>query len=50
MVKGTRGIKIKVLFLGLHMTNAVFVLVYNFIIYVLDTPFNFVFYMLIDFD
>jgi hypothetical protein len=40
MVKKTRGTTVKVFFQGLHMTLIVFVLVYNFIIYFLDTPFN----------
>jgi hypothetical protein len=43
MVKRARGTKVKVLFQGLHMTHVIFVLVYNFIIYILGTFFNTVF-------
>jgi hypothetical protein len=37
-VKGARGAKVKVLFQGFHVT-CVFVLVYNFKIYISGTPF-----------
>jgi hypothetical protein len=50
MVKKSRGVKVKILFQGLHMTHAIFVLVYNFIIYILNTFFSTIFQMLIDFD
>jgi hypothetical protein len=40
MVKGTKGIKVKTIFQGLHMTHVIFVLVYNFKICMLSTPFN----------
>jgi hypothetical protein len=39
MVKGAKGTKVKVFFQGLHMTHVIFVLVYNFIICILGTPF-----------
>jgi hypothetical protein len=45
MVKGVRGTNVKVLIQGLHMTSVVFVLVYNFIICILGTPFNIAFYI-----
>jgi hypothetical protein len=38
MVKGTKGVKVKVLFQGLHMTHVIFVLVYNFKFCILGTP------------
>jgi len=45
MIKGAKGTKVKVLFQGLHMTCVIFVLVYNFKLYILDTPFNTTFKM-----
>jgi hypothetical protein len=45
MIKGAKGTKVKVLFQGLHMTRVIFVLVYNFKLYILDTPFNITFKM-----
>jgi hypothetical protein len=39
MVKRVRGTKVKVFFQGLHMTH-VFVLICNFVICILGTPFN----------
>jgi hypothetical protein len=39
MIKGAKVVYVKVLFQGLHMTNVIFILVYNFIFYVLGTPF-----------
>ncbi len=40
MVKGTKGIKVKIIFQGLHMMHVIFVLVYNFKICITGTPFN----------
>jgi hypothetical protein len=40
--KGTTGAKVKVIFQGLHMTCVIFVLVYIFKFYILDTQFNIV--------
>jgi hypothetical protein len=40
MVKGTRGVKVKVLFQGLHMTHVISTLVYNLVFSILDTQFN----------
>jgi hypothetical protein len=39
-VKGTKVAKIKFFFQGLHMTNVIFVLVYNFKICISSTVFN----------
>jgi hypothetical protein len=39
MIKGTKGVYVKVPFQGLHMTHVIYMLVYNFIFYVLGTPF-----------
>jgi hypothetical protein len=36
----TKGGKVQVLFQGLHITHVIFVLVYNFKIYILNTQFN----------
>jgi hypothetical protein len=38
-----KGTKVKVLFQGLHMTHVIFVLVYNFKIYILGIRFNITF-------
>jgi hypothetical protein len=43
MVKRVKGTNVKVHFQGLYMTSVVFVLVYNFIICILGTPFNITF-------
>ncbi len=43
MIKGTRATKVKVLFQGLHIAHVIFVLVYNFIICILNTSFNIAF-------
>jgi hypothetical protein len=40
MVKGARGIKVKLFIKGLYMTCVIFVLVYNFKFCILSTPFN----------
>jgi hypothetical protein len=40
MVDKAKGAKVKVLFQGLHMTHVVFVLVYNFKLYILGSTFN----------
>jgi hypothetical protein len=42
IVKKTKGTKVKALFQGLHVTREVFVLVYNFKIFISSTPFNIV--------
>jgi hypothetical protein len=39
-VKKNKGVKLKILFQGLHMTCVIFVLVYNFKFYILSTSFN----------
>jgi len=36
MIEGARGVKVKVLFQGLHMTHVIFVLVYNLKFHILD--------------
>jgi hypothetical protein len=38
IVKGAKGTKVKVIFQILHMTCVMFVLVYNFEIFILGTP------------
>jgi len=38
MVKRPKGAKVKVFFQGLHTTHVIFVLVYNFKIYISSTP------------
>jgi len=38
-IKRAKGAKVKVLFQGLHMTCVIFVLIYNFLNYILSTPF-----------
>ncbi len=48
-VKGTKGVKVKVLFQRLHMTHVIFVLVYNLTFCILGTPFNIIFWLQIDF-
>jgi len=40
MIKGAKGVNVKVLFQGLHMTHVISMLVYNFKFYILGTPFN----------
>jgi len=40
MIKGVKGIKVKVLFQGLHMIRVIFMLVYNLKFYISDTPFS----------
>jgi hypothetical protein len=45
MVKGAKGVKVKVIFQGLQMTRVVFVLVYNFKICISSTPFNTAFWI-----
>jgi hypothetical protein len=40
MVEGAKGTKVKVFFQGLHMKSIIFVLVYNLISYIFNTPFN----------
>jgi hypothetical protein len=40
MVKGAKGIKVKIVVQLLHMTHVIFVLVYNLKFYILDTQFN----------
>jgi hypothetical protein len=42
-VKGAKGTKVKFIFQGLYMTHVIFELVYNFKLYILDTPFNIAF-------
>jgi len=43
IIKKAKGNKVKVLFQGLHMTCVIFVLVYNFIFYILSTFVNITF-------
>jgi hypothetical protein len=38
--KRAKGDKVKVLFQGLQMTRIISMLVYNFVFYILDTPFK----------
>jgi hypothetical protein len=45
MVNGAKGAKVKILFQGLHMTHVIPMLVYNLKFYILDTPFNTMFYI-----
>jgi hypothetical protein len=42
-IKRIRGVKVKVIFQGLHITHVIFVLVYNLKICILGTPFNIAF-------
>jgi hypothetical protein len=44
-IKKAKGNKVKVLFQGLQMTCVIFVLVYNFIFYILSTFVNITFYI-----
>jgi hypothetical protein len=39
-VKGARGVKVKALFQGLHITRVIFSLVYNLKFCISNTPFN----------
>jgi hypothetical protein len=45
MVKRPKGAKVKIFFQGLHTTHVIFVLVYNFKIYISSTPFNTTFFI-----
>jgi len=40
MIEGAKGVNVKVIFQGLHMTHVISMLVYNFKFYILGTPFN----------
>jgi len=44
-IKGAKGNKVKVLFQGLHVTCVIFVLVYNFKIYILSIFVDITFYI-----
>jgi hypothetical protein len=43
IVKGAKGVKVKIPFQGLHMTRVIFVLLYNFKFFILDISFNIAF-------
>jgi len=39
-IKGIKGVKVKILFQGLHMTRIIFMLIYNLKFYILEIQFN----------